>query len=212
MHVFILQCMRVHLERHIDDSMKQHLQLMTQLVLGQEQQINTLTKQLQNTQSITDGTFIWKIDNFKSKLVDAKSKNQCAEVKSDDFYTSPHGYKLGVSLFPNGNGPAEGKYLSLYIRVLPGEYDTLLDWPFHLPISFQVLDQCSDPDKRVHVKESFVPNPTWKHFQKPCKNTERAGFGYPRFILQETVKSGSYMKDDALFIKIKVDLSTYVKP
>ncbi|KAK2170373.1 hypothetical protein LSH36_3g20055 [Paralvinella palmiformis] len=205
-------CMRINLEKHLEENMKQHLLLMKQLVLKQEQQISSLARQLQQTCCITDGTFIWKITNFNSKLSEAKSSNKGLELKSDSFYAGAYGYKLGVSLFPNGNGTGEGSHLSLYIRVLPGEFDSLLEWPFHLPISFQLLDQCSDPDKQVHLKESFVPNPTWKHFQKPLKDTERAGFGYSRFVSQETLKNGTYIKDDAIFIKIKVDLASFVQP
>ena len=128
-----------------------------------------------------------------------------AELKSDAFMTSLYGYKLGASVFLNGNGSGEGSHLSLYIRVMPGDYDNLLDWPFRLPISFQLLDQCSDPEKRDTITESFVPNPSWKHFQKPSGDVDGMGFGYPKFISHETLLNGTYVRDDQIFIKISVN-------
>merc|ERR1712136_231419 len=42
----------------------------------------------------------------------------------------------------NGDGEgAEGKFLSLYVKILPGDYDNLLEWPFTHPIKFTLVDQ-----------------------------------------------------------------------
>lgn len=135
-----------------------------------------------------------------------------AELKSAAFMTSQYGYKLGASVFLNGNGSGEGTHLSLYIRVMSGEYDNLLDWPFRLPITFQLLDQCSDPEKRDTITESFVPNPSWKHFQKPSSDADGMGFGYPKFISHEALLNGTYIKDDQIFVKITVNQSKVIMP
>ena len=98
-------------------------------------------------------------------------------------------------------------------QILPGEYDNILEWPFRLPITLQLIDQCFDPEKRAHVTESFVPNPNWKHFLKPAKDSEGMGFGYPKFISHETIKNhGTFVKDDTIFFKIKVDKPDYILP
>ena len=190
--------------------MPSHLSLMCTLTLTQDKQIADLTRRLEVMARITDGTLIWKIPNVKVAMAEAKVK--MVELKSNPFYTSRYGYRLGASVFLNGNGSGENTHLSLYIRMLQGEYDNLLEWPFRLPISFQLLDQCFDPEKRAHIFESFVPNPTWKHFQKPTKEVESMGFGYPRFVSHETIKNGTYIKDDTMFIKIKVDMTKFIIP
>ncbi|XP_010157255.1 PREDICTED: TNF receptor-associated factor 4-like, partial [Eurypyga helias] len=61
-----------------------------------------------------------------------------------------------------------GMVCALYIRVLPGEYDNLLEWPFSYRVTFSLLDQ-SDPSlsKPQHITETFHPDPNWKNFQKP---------------------------------------------
>jgi len=133
------------------------------------------------------------------------------KVKSTAFYTSPYGYRLRASLFPGGTGSGEGTHLSVYIRVITGDYDALLDWPFRLPISVILYDQ--DAQKRQHVVESFVPSPGCKQFQRPTRDTtgtdsgSGVGFGYPRFLSLEQLRSGSYIRDDTVFIKFKVEQS-----
>jgi len=132
------------------------------------------------------------------------------QVKSIAFYTSPYGYRLRASLFPGGSGSGEGTHLSIYIRVVTGDYDALLDWPFRLPISVILYDQ--DAQKRRHVVESFVPSPGCKQFQRPAikdaPGTDSAGsgvgFGYPRFVSLEQLRTGSYVRDDTVFVKFKV--------
>ena len=186
-----------------------HLSLMCHTVVNQEAQIRELTQQLELMNRVTDGNFIWKITNIKSKMAEARNKANL-ELKSESFYTSHYGYRLRASCFLNGNGSGEDTHVSLYIRVLAGEYDTLLEWPFRLPISFQLLDQCYDPEKRHAICESFVPNPSWKHFQRPTNEAEAMGFGYPKFISHEALRNGTYIKDDTLFFRIKVDHNRYL--
>lgn len=63
------------------------------------------------------------------------------ELVSPPWYTSQFGYKLQASLFLNGNGAGEGTHLSLYIKILPGEFDALLRWPFAHSVAFTLFDQ-----------------------------------------------------------------------
>ena len=131
------------------------------------------------------------------------------KVKSAPFYTSPYGYRLRASLFPSGTGSGEDTHLSIYIRVIAGDYDALLDWPFRLPISVILYDQ--DAQKRQHVVESFVPSTSCKQFQRPSRESTGSdsvsgvGFGYPRFLSLEQLRAGSYVRDDTIFVKFKVE-------
>lgn len=199
------------MDRHLEDSMKIHLQFMCDLVKRQQGQMSQLCSALHAVTQVTDGTFMWKISNYKAKYIEAIYKNG-KEIVSQPFYTSRYGYKAALSVFLNGNGAGEGKYLSVYIKLLPGEYDNVLDWPFLLPVSFTIFDQCSDPDMRVNITESFVPDPTWKHFQKPSKDIESLGFGYPKFVSHEILKSRDYIKDDSIIVKVCVDNKRFILP
>ncbi|OQR72238.1 TNF receptor-associated factor 4-like [Tropilaelaps mercedesae] len=152
---------------------------------------------------------LWKVTDFSSKLGDARVK-EGYEVCSPPFMTSAHGYKLQASLFLNGNGSGEGSHLSVYIKILPGEFDSLLRWPFSLTVSFTLIDQPLNPDKACHIIESFVPDPTWKNFQRPSKEPDALGFGFPRFVSHEMLKKCHYLRDDTLFIRVKVDESKII--
>lgn len=56
-------------------------------------------------------------------------------------------FYLQASLFLNGNGAGDGSHISIYIKILPGEYDALLRWPFAHSVSFTIFDQSSTPEK-----------------------------------------------------------------
>lgn len=209
--IVILQGPRFNLDKHLDESVKAHLKYVCEVVRKQQQQITHLCSALHTVTQVTEGTFIWRISDYKAKYIEAVYKNT-QEITSQPFYTSRFGYKMVMSVFLNGNGHGKGKYLSIYIKLLPGEYDNILEWPFTLPISFSVFDQNSDPEKRATVMESFHPDPSWKHFQKPQKEVESLGFGYPKYVPLDLLKTRHYIKDDSIILKVKVDNQQFIVP
>ena len=190
---------------------KTHLHLAWDLVLRQQQRISHLASAIHATAHTTDGTFIWRITSYKAKYIEALYKN-CKELTSQPFCTSQFGYKAALSVFLNGNGPGEGKYLSVYIKLLPGEYDNILEWPFRLPVSFTVYDQHNEADLRANLAESFLPDPSWKHFQKPVKDEESLGFGYPKFVSHDILKTRNYIRDDSIIVRATVDTKRFILP
>nr|ABN04153.1 tumor necrosis factor receptor-associated factor 4 [Branchiostoma belcheri] len=206
------KCPRNSLDRHLQQESESHLKLMCQLVNRQKNDISQLRNQLQTVTTNQDGTLLWKIADIDAKFKEAKASNNC-ELVSPPFFTGKHGYKLSLSVFLNGNGSGEGSHLSLYVRLLPGEYDSLLQWPFTHAMTFMVMDQGDPTNKREHLTESFIPDPTWKHFQKPSHHDKKSlGFGYPQFVSHHTLKTRGYIVDDCLFIKCIVDPSRIVEP
>jgi len=138
--------LRHTLDQHLDESTRQHLGLMCGLVSKQQQQIVSLKSALQRLSLNQTGTLIWKIADYSAKMAEAKSRDGM-ELVSPAFYTSQYGYKLQASVFLNGNGAGEGSHMSVYIKILPGEYDALLRWPFAHSVSFTLFDQSSVPEK-----------------------------------------------------------------
>lgn len=124
--------------------------------------------------------------------------------------TKLHLLSFQASLFLNGNGAGEATHMSVYIKILPGEYDALLRWPFAHTVSFTLFDQSSSPDRACNIVESFVPDPTWKNFQRPSKEPDALGFGFPRFVSHEMLKKRNFIKDDVMFLRVKVDPSKIV--
>ena len=176
------------------------------LVRRQQVEISHLCDTLHTSCHTTDGTFVWNISSYKAKYIDALCHNNNGkELISQSFYSSQFGYKTAISIFLNGNGAGEGKYLSVYIKLLPGEYDNILEWPFRLPVSFTLFDQHSDSDMRSNLTESFLPESTWKHFQKPTNGVEPVGFGFPKFVSHQVLKTRDYIRDDCVIMKVNMD-------
>ncbi|XP_013107666.2 TNF receptor-associated factor 4 isoform X1 [Stomoxys calcitrans] len=196
------------LEAHLEANAASHLSLMVALSARQGQQIQMLKSAVSKLSINFTGTLLWKITDWSAKMAEAKGKDGL-ELVSPPFYTSQYGYKLQASMFLNGNGPGENTHVSVYIKVLPGEYDALLKWPFSHSITFTLFEQGSQSGQGG-VAESFVPDPTWENFQRPSNEPDQLGFGFPRFISHELLYKRPFIKDDTVFLRVKVDPSKIV--
>ncbi|XP_050949862.1 TNF receptor-associated factor 4b isoform X2 [Labeo rohita] len=213
------KCPKTAVGRHLEEATHTHLSLLSGVVNRQRLELRELRRAVEELSGSRDGTLLWKLTDFSQRLQEVKSRTSGSlELFSPAFYSHNYGYRLQVSAFPNGNGSGEGSHLSVYIRVLPGEYDGLLEWPFPYRVSFSLLDQ-SDPalTKPQHITETFIPDPTWKNFQRPrpgalgsvrggCLDESMLGFGYPKFISHEEMKKRNYIRDNAIFIKATIDV------
>lgn len=196
------------LETHLEANTASHLSLMVSLAGRQGQQITQLKSAVTKLSTNYTGTLLWKVTDWQAKMNEAQSKDGL-ELVSPPFFTSHYGYKLQASMFLNGNGPGEGTHMSVYIKVLPGEYDALLKWPFAHSITFTLFEQGPNGGQGG-VAESFVPDPSWENFQRPSKAPDSLGFGFPRFISHENLSKRPFVKEDTMFLRIKVDPSKIV--
>ena len=79
--------------------------------------------------------FTWKMTNFGEALRKAKS-GWNTRVDSPPFYAC--GYKCKLELNPNGFNTGEHTHLSIYIRIMKGENDAILTWPFQKKVQVQM--------------------------------------------------------------------------
>ncbi len=162
---------------------------------------NEMGVTLQTVQATTyDGKFIWKIPEVLRRRNEAIT-GKTVSLYSAPFYTSRHGYKLCLRLYMNGDGTGKGTHLSFFITLMRGEYDALLPWPFRQAITLTLVDQ----NKQRDIVQSFRPEPTSSSFQRP-RNEMNVASGCPTFALVSVLDNVSYVKDDTLFLKCKVDL------
>ncbi|KAL1375222.1 hypothetical protein quinque_009475 [Culex quinquefasciatus] len=196
------------LEAHLESNTSAHLSLMVALSGRQGQQITMLKNAMAKLSTNYTGTLLWKITDWSAKMVEAKSKDGL-ELVSPPFYTSQYGYKLQASMFLNGNGPGESTHVSVYIKVLPGEYDALLKWPFSHSVTFTLFEQ-GTLGGQGGVAESFVPDPSWENFQRPSSEPDALGFGFPRFVSHELLNRRPFVREDTVFLRVKVDPSKIV--
>ncbi|XP_061475378.1 TNF receptor-associated factor 2-like [Rhineura floridana] len=148
----------------------------------------------------TDGTLVWKVENFSKLLKDAKAGKK-RSIYSPPFATHTFGYHLCVRLYPDGDGIGQGGHLSLFLALAKGSYDDVLPWPFRQKVTFSLLD----PTRRKSpVKETFLPDPHSISFHQPRERLNVAS-GSPLFASH--VEIPSYLKDDTLYLKVVVDLA-----
>jgi len=89
-----------------------------------------------------------------------------------------------------------------FLRVLRGNYDALLRWPFRQKVTLMVLSQ----NQREHVVDAFRPDPTSSSFKRPTTEMNIAS-GCPLFASLDVLdgSSNGYIKDDQIFLKAAVD-------
>ena len=74
---------------------------------------------------------------------------------SQPFYTSVDGYKLLLNVDANGIGSGAGTHLSLYARLMKGDNDDKLSFPFNVTITVQILNILSDSNHREETIDHY---------------------------------------------------------
>ncbi|XP_041430104.1 TNF receptor associated factor 2 S homeolog isoform X2 [Xenopus laevis] len=160
------------------------------------------TRMQESEFSTYDGVFIWKISELGKKRLDATS-GRCPAIFSPPFYTNKYGYKMCLRIYLDGDGTGRGTHISLFFVVMKGITDALLRWPFNQKVTLMLLDQ----NNREHVIDAFRPDVASSSFQRPVSEMNIAS-GCPLFCpLSKLDTKNAYIRDDALFIKVIVDLT-----
>ncbi|XP_072906869.1 TNF receptor-associated factor 5-like isoform X3 [Hemitrygon akajei] len=152
-----------------------------------------------------NGKLIWKISNYRRRKQEA-AEGMAVSLFSQPFYTSRCGYRLCARAYLNGDGAGKGTHLSLFFVVMKGEFDSLLTWPFKQKVTLTLLDQSP---KKHHIVDLFKADANSTSFKRPVSEMNIAS-GCPRFVshaVLEGGKTGTFIKDDTLFIKVSVDLT-----
>lgn len=81
---------------------------------------------------------------------------------SEPFYCGAQGYKLRLGVYPNGEGRVRGRYESVFIQLLEGEFDGQLRWPFQGEATVKLLDQSSTWSPRARDIEKTIRFTFWR--------------------------------------------------
>ena len=103
--------------------------------------------------------------------------------------------------------------MSLYVCIIKGEFDALLPWPFALQLSITLLDQNKNTAKRKDHVQSLRPNACVENmpFLKRPTGDRNPAFGLVRFIELEKFNEGEFVKNEAIYIRVKVDAKGIIK-
>ena len=150
----------------------------------------------------TNGTLVWKITDIRKRYQDAVEQRTIS-LDSLPFYTSPHGYRMCIQTYLNGDGIGKGTHLSVFFVIMRSEYDNLLNWPFKQSVRFTLVNQ-KNPE--ASITEAFVSDLKSPSFQKP-ENDMNIASGFPKFARQSVLQDDNFTQGNVIYIKCQVDLT-----
>ena len=124
------------------------------------------------------------------------------------FYSHKYGYKMQLKVFPNGTGEGAGTHISMFVLIVPGEFDDLLAWPFCGIITVHLINQHKHRHSLVH-KVYFTTVDNLKYREKPrleANEEHRMGWGTFKLIAHTELGEGTgllaervqYLKSNSL--------------
>ena len=204
---------RRKMQSHVESSVNAHLQLVaahdklqTKRIEQQEKQIRALTSQVCLLKTTLQSVFIpppiFTMSNFK------QHKNDKDRWFSPPFNSHFLGYKMCIGVCANGYGEGEGTHLSVFVHMMPGEYDEYLRWPFCGEVTVQLLDQrrnMNHEELALLVETDYSSKDIYIYTDRVKRIKEHGpGWGYDEVISyqQLTRKNSQYLKNDCLKFQV----------
>ena len=150
----------------------------------------------------TNGIFVWKIPDVRRRYSEAL-EGKTISLYSPPFFTSPHGYRMCIRAYLNGDGLGKGTHVSVFFVLMRSENDSLLSWPFKQLVRLTLINQ---KEKDKSITELFKPDLRSSSFQRPESDMNIAS-GFPKFTQQVVLRNDAFTRDNIIFIKAEVDLS-----
>ncbi len=151
----------------------------------------------------TTGIYVWKINDLARRHREARI-GKTASLYSPPFYTSPHGYRLCLRAYLNGDGSGKGTHVSLFMVLMRGEHDNLLTWPFGYRVTLTLISQADPLSPDAAITHKFIPNPESSSFLKP-NETFNVASGFPEFAAISVLSNTDYVRNDTIYFRIKLD-------
>lgn len=171
-------------EHEVDDSSHLHMAIETVAVLRQS---NTKLKaDYESIAELRQSTTKFKADYESVQMT----------FTSPPFYTSPGGYCMTLHVCND----EEEDSINVFVSSERGDNDDDLKWPFLGDVSVTLLNQL---ENKNHYKKIFRIKP--EHAITPGNNV---GFDFisEAALGHNPVKNTQYLKDDALYFKVSVDI------
>ena len=152
---------------------------------------------------VCTGVYVWKINELARRRREAQN-GRTISLYSPPFYTSPHGYRLCLRAYLNGDGDGKGTHISLFVVIMKSEFDDLLAWPFTHEVTLTLINQKYPTEPKKCITHKFKPSPKSSSFQKPVETFNIAS-GFPSFTKIETLSDSNFNKNDTVYFRVKLD-------
>ncbi|CAI2312195.1 unnamed protein product [Caenorhabditis sp. 36 PRJEB53466] len=208
---------KTDVKRHVRDDRNLHLVLLCQSLNPIRSKINTQQSayvdkyvgMLQYMNS-ADSAFekfgsqhTFHIPKIGLAIVKATKSKSHRSLFSQPFYSHGYGYKMMAVAAPYGDGLAFREYFSVFVCLLKGEWDDVLEWPFRCDVSFSIVSS----DRKELMTKTIDVNETAeiREFLERPHGLRNGTFGFQNFLPLANV--GEFSSDGDIFIQIKVLLS-----
>lgn len=161
-------------------------------VAAQEKEVSVLKSE--------SSKFVWKINGFNEILERAIDGIE-EKIYSKPFFIGKAGYKLSLCIEPDGNQSQRNRYLSVLLRYMKGNYDDILDWPFHQKVTFTLIDQ---QDNRSWPGRENITQSLISRGFKPTSDAFCSMQGIERFVSHKILKTRRYIVDDTVFLQVDI--------
>ena len=126
---------------------------------------------------------------------------------SPPFYTHTQGYKMCLKVYPNGDGIGKGTHVSIFARLMRGEYDDQLQWPFQGQLISELLNWREDKRHKIHTVD-FRKHSSSRVCARVTDWDVETGLGNPLFIRHSSLSynptaNTEYLQDDCLRLRVK---------
>lgn len=116
------------------------------------------------------------------------------------FFSHVGGYKMAIEVSANGEGVGRDTHVSVYIRIMHGEYDDILRWPLRASVTIQLISQSGN---EAHY-EMTTPQYEWS---RVTNGVVGVGWGWDKFIPHvnlgyDAVRRTEYLKNDRLNFRV----------
>ena len=175
-----------------------------------EEKLEALQKQINMLGKITGNSagntlFNWKITSFLSEFMKREERKT---IESDPFYTALFGYKLKVFVDLNyRRGHTNIPVLSIGVRLMEGEYDDLLPWPFTLTTTFTAFGRNQISPQPMTVVEQLSPtkkNLSLPLFSRRPRGGSTADGWVENFLESYDLQDGIFIINDTLSLQVDV--------
>ena len=145
-------------------------------------------------------------DKWHWKNPKSTGEKSSTVLESSPFYSANHGYKLKLYVYPNGDITNRHNYLSVFLVLMEGEYDSLLPWPFHQRITFILVDQLEGSvQEKKNIVMELTTDPTRSSCAKPVAGkVVKPSIGFARFVTHKNLKTRRYIVNDSLLLQVEV--------
>uniref|UniRef100_A0A8R1HI44 MATH domain-containing protein n=1 Tax=Caenorhabditis japonica TaxID=281687 RepID=A0A8R1HI44_CAEJA len=208
---------KMTVKRHVRDDRNLHLVLLCMSLNPIRSKINAQQSEyvdkyvgMLHTIKMTESSFekfgsqyTFHIPDIGLSVVKATKSKSHRAIYSQPFYSHGYGYKMMAVVAPYGDGLAFREYFSVFVCLMKGDWDDILEWPFRCDVSFSIESK----DRNEQLTRTIFVNelPEIQEFLDRPQGLRNGTFGFQDFL--PLARLTEFSADGDIFIQIRVHLS-----